>query len=142
MTIGEEKEPESTVYALSNRNDNSITQGIDPNLDFQINKITNKGLKNPNLLKRNTARTLAHKSYQPALQINLLSKEDENALRHSMANKNDKIMLDCEIMETITDESEASNEEEQIDKFNNVRMDKERSGSIDLDALKQMPTIR
>ena len=30
----------------------------------------------------------------------------------------------------------------QIDKFNNVRMDKERKGSIDLNALKQMPTIR
>ena len=45
-------------------------------------------------------------------------------------------------METITDMSEATDEEEQIDKFNHVRADRERQGSIDLSALKHMPTVR
>ena len=46
-------------------------------------------------------------------------------------------------LETISDETTEYNESDSpIDKFNNVRIDQERKGSIDITKLKGIPTAR
>ena len=46
-------------------------------------------------------------------------------------------------LETISDKTSEYNESDSpIDKFNNVRIDKERQGSIDIATLKRIPTAR
>lgn len=92
----------------------------------------------------------AHKSQTHQLKaLQLLTPHEEQVLRRSQAAREgpfpDGMQLEPapeQPMETITDMSEATDEEEQIDKFNHVRADRERQGSIDLSALKHMPTVR
>ena len=68
-----------------------------------------------------------------------MSSEEENQLKKSM--QPNRVGMDT--LETISDKTSEHNESDgPIDKFNNVRADQERKGSIDIATLKRIPTAR
>ncbi len=73
--------------------------------------------------------------------LRLLAQHEEQVLNRRSQNAVQENKLK-DTMRTITDKSEDSHEDEQMDKFNHVRKDKERKGSIDLSALQALPTVR